>query len=216
MKLQSGLVFVGLLALGFSTYSCANGDTVSGTTPARAATASGGSGSGSGGSTGSGGSRTRAAPPAPAAPRAAPPASGGNVSSGGTTGTGGASAAAAPPAPAATHQQRRHHRLQRRHHRLRRLRLDRLRRQRVGRVHELASLSARLASSRCRLRAALAGPATRTPTVDTYGTTFLPMTPTSLMSMGNIVAVAGTNVFFYGACVQSRSDATRGAIPTPR
>src|SRR5205814_3214597 len=27
---------------------------------------------------------------------------------------------------------------------------------------------------------------------DTYGTTFLPMTPTSLMSMGNIVAVSGT------------------------
>jgi hypothetical protein len=71
MKLRSGLIFAGLLALGLSSYSCANGDTASGG-------GSGGSGSGNGGSTGSGGNTSSG--------------SGGSTSKGGNTGTGGTGA----------------------------------------------------------------------------------------------------------------------------
>jgi len=61
MKLQPGLVFAGLLALGLSTYSCANGDTVSGSVGSGGDNGSGsggdsGSGSGGSNSSGSGGS----------------------------------------------------------------------------------------------------------------------------------------------------------------
>ena len=73
MKLPSGLVFVGLLGIGLSTYSCANGDTVSGS--------SGNGGSSEGGSTGNGGSTSHTGGTTGA---------GGTVThTGGTTGNGG-------------------------------------------------------------------------------------------------------------------------------
>ena len=76
MKLPSGLVFVGLLGIGLSTYSCANGDTVSGTS------GNGGSNSsGTGGSTGNGGSTSHTG---------GTTGNGGSVThTGGTTGAGG-------------------------------------------------------------------------------------------------------------------------------
>ena len=69
MKLHSGLVTVGLLSLGLLSYSCANGDTVSGSS------GNGGSNSGNGGSssTGTGGSNSTGT---------------GGTHTGGTTGTG--------------------------------------------------------------------------------------------------------------------------------
>jgi hypothetical protein len=75
MKLSSRLVFVGLLGIGLSTYSCANGDTVSDMT------GEGGSGTGEGGSTGTGGSVSHTG---------GATGQGGSVShTGGTTGQGG-------------------------------------------------------------------------------------------------------------------------------
>jgi hypothetical protein len=78
MKLHSGLVTVGLLSLGLLSYSCANGDTVSGTgngtgTGGSNSTGTGGISTGTGGnSTGTGGSHT-----------------GGTTGTGGIKGTGG-------------------------------------------------------------------------------------------------------------------------------
>ncbi len=110
MKLHSGLVTVGLLSLGLLSYSCANGDTVSGSTGSGGSNSTGNGGSsstGTGGSssTGTGGShtggidrhrrhRTPAARRAPAA--SSPPALAAR-----TRAARPAPAASSPPAPAA-------------------------------------------------------------------------------------------------------------------
>lgn len=77
MKLHTGLVFAGLLAIGLTSYSCANGDTASsggngGSTGNGGNTSSGGT-TGSGGSTAKGGST----------------GNGGSTAKGGNTGSGG-------------------------------------------------------------------------------------------------------------------------------
>jgi hypothetical protein len=88
MKLPSGLVFVSLLGIGLSSYSCANGDTVSGSS------GNGGSNSSEGGSTGNGGSTSHNGGTTGAGGSVShtggTPGTGGSVShTGGTTGTGG-------------------------------------------------------------------------------------------------------------------------------
>jgi hypothetical protein len=53
---------------------------------------------------------------------------------------------------------------------------------------------------------------------DTYGSTFLPATPTSLMSMGNIVAVSGSRFSFAGLAFnlgQSTSGGSANKLVTP-
>jgi hypothetical protein len=50
---------------------------------------------------------------------------------------------------------------------------------------------------------------------DTYGTTFLPATPTSLMSMGNIVAVSGTMYSFAGLAFNLGQTNAGGTTNTP-
>jgi hypothetical protein len=72
MKPRSGLVLVGLLSLGLLNYSCANGDTISGSSGNGGSSSNGGSGSGTGGTTHTGGTTGT-----------------GGTHTGGTTGTGG-------------------------------------------------------------------------------------------------------------------------------
>ncbi len=93
MKLHPGLVFAGLLGLGLSTYSCANGDTVAGSTGSGGDNGSGSGGSSSGGSTGSGGSANKGGNTGSGgSSKGGNTGSGGSVvSSGGNTGSGGSS-----------------------------------------------------------------------------------------------------------------------------
>jgi hypothetical protein len=100
MKLHSGLVIVGLLSLGLFSYSCANGDTVSGSTGTggSSSTGTGGSnstGTGGSNSTGTGGSHTGGTTGTGGSHTGGSNGTGGIISgtggshTGGTTGTGG-------------------------------------------------------------------------------------------------------------------------------
>src|SRR5450631_521684 len=101
MKLHSGLVIVGLLSLGLLSYSCANGDTVSGSTGSGGSNSTGTGGSnstGTGGSssTGTGGSHTGGSTGTGGSHTGGSTGTGGSVSTGtggshtgGSTGTGG-------------------------------------------------------------------------------------------------------------------------------
>ncbi len=85
MKLRSRIVFVGLLSLGLFNYSCANGDTISGTTGNGGSTGDGGSGPGTGGNgPGTGGTHTGGS----TGTGGISPGTGG-THTGGSTGTGG-------------------------------------------------------------------------------------------------------------------------------
>jgi hypothetical protein len=217
MKVQPGLVFAGLLALGLSTYSCANGDTVSGDT------GSGGNGSGSGGSSsGNGGSSSGGSTGSGGSSKGGTTGSGGSVSSGGTTGSGGSSKGGTTGSGGAKGGTTGS----------------------GGNVSSggtTGSSGGTTGSGGSTTGSGGSGSVACTTTFDvssagfvtmpvkggtcwsgyaytfgdTYGTTFLPMTPTSLMSMGNIVAVSGSMYSYAGLAFNLGQSNAGGNTNTP-
>jgi hypothetical protein len=214
MKLQPGLVFAGLLALGLSTYSCANGDTVSsgnggssgsgsggnnnsggstgsgGSQNKGGSTGSGGSGVSSGGTTGSGGAKGGSTGSGGA--RGGSTGSGGTVvSSGGTTGSGG-SVSTGSGGSSTTGS---------------------------GGNTQVACTTAFDVSSAGFVTMPVKGGTCWSGYAytygDTYGSTFLPMTPTSLMSSGMIVAVSGTMYSYVGLAFNLGQTNSGGTTNTP-
>ncbi len=215
MKLHPGLVFAGLVALALGTYSCANGDTVSGSTGS-GGSGSGSGGSSSGGSTGSGGSTNKGGSTGTGGAKGGSTGTGGSVSSGGSTGTGGAKGGSTGTGGSVSSG---------------------------GSTGTGGTITTGTGgttttgsggSSAVGCTPAFAVSATGFVTMpvksgtcwagyaytfgDTYGTTFLPATPTSLMSMGNIVAVSGTNYSFAGLAFnlgQTNAGGTTNTSVTP-